>query len=60
MCVKVLLFVSDIENLDYDGKWVEEELDESFVDEFDSIFNKGGRWEEFEVCKVFVIEGRKV
>lgn len=29
--------------MDYDGKWVEEELDVSLVDEFDSVFNKGMR-----------------
>lgn len=50
---------SDIENPDHDGKWAEEESDESSVDEFDSISNKGGRREEFEARKALAIEGRK-
>ena len=59
MCVKALSSASDIENPDHDGKWAEEESDESSVDEFDSISNKGGRREAFEACKALAIEGRK-
>ena len=51
---------TDIESPEHDGKWAEEESDESSVDEFDSVSNKGGRREEFEARKALALEGRKL
>ena len=50
---------TDIESPEHDGKWAEEESDESSVDEFDSVSNKGGRREEFKARKALALEGRK-
>ena len=58
-CCKAFSSATDFESPGHDGKWAEEESDESSVDEFDSVSNKGNRREEFEARKALALEERK-